>query len=56
MAMAVQLEQVPTAKYNYRIMTAQNNINALEDYCNRYDTQESDGGEHDKTSIKSMRI
>ncbi len=34
MAMAVQPEQIPTAKYNYRIMTAQNNINALGDYCN----------------------
>jgi hypothetical protein len=28
MAMAEQPEQIPTVKYNYRIMTAQNNINS----------------------------
>jgi hypothetical protein len=56
-AMAVQPEQMPTAKYNYRIMTAQNNINALGDYCNRYDKiHESNGREYGKPSIKSMRI
>jgi hypothetical protein len=57
MAMAVQPEQIQTAKYNYRTMTAQNNLNALGDYCNRYDKiQESNGREYGKTRIKSMRI
>ncbi len=57
MAMAVQPEQIPTAQYYYRIMTAQKNINALGDYCNRYDKiQESNGREHGKTSIQSLRI
>jgi hypothetical protein len=37
-------------------MTAQNNTNTLGDYCNHYDTQESDGGGNGKTSIKSMHI
>ncbi len=49
-AMAEQPEQIPTVKYNYRIMTAQNNINALGDYGNPYDKiQESNGREYCKT-------
>jgi hypothetical protein len=54
LAMAVQPEQIPTAKYNYRIMTEQNKINALGVYYNRYEkTQESNGREYGKTSIES---
>jgi hypothetical protein len=54
--MTMVAEQQLIAKYNNRIITAQNNksVTVLGDYCICYEAQESDGAEYGRSSLNLM--
>ena len=54
--MSMVVVQQPVAKKNFRIMTSQNNISVLGDYCIRYRIQKSVGEDDGESIFDSMCI